>query len=345
LPAGEPPYRRSPVIERVTFDFSSHQRFAPGSDNWPTTWANDGNLYAVWGDGGGFDGTNSKGRVSLGVARINGDAMKYSGHNVWGGFGTEHPAQFEGKSYGILCVNGIFYMWVSHQPNPHLGECQLAVSRDQGATWQMSMWSFHFADQLTVPTFLNFGRNYSHSRDNYVYTYFIRPAWGPEKSATGNYGFDVHKPGRIYLARVPKDSILDRRHYEFFTGASEGTPKWSADPSGKQPVFEDANGVGWNLSVSFNAGLKRYFLATEHDATHVGKFGLFDAPEPWGPWTTVLYEDRWGSGHIEESTFYWNFPTKWLDETGTQFTLVFTGKNSNDSWNTVRGEFRTRSLK
>jgi hypothetical protein len=104
-------------------------------------------------------------------------------------------------------------------------------------------------------------------------------------------------------------------------------------------VFEDPNGVGWNVSVSYNPGLRRYFLSTEHTETHVGKLGVFDAPEPWGPWSTVSYEDTWGAGHIEVSTFYWNFTPKWLSVDGTQFTMIFTGKNTNDSWNTVVGRF------
>ena len=79
--------------------------------------------------------------------------------------------------------------------------------------------------------------------------------------------------------------------------------------------------------------------ATEHAETHAGKLGLFDGPEPWGPWTTVAYEEAWGQGHVEVSTFYWSFPAKWLSPGGARFTLVFTGKNSNDSWNTVAGRF------
>src|SRR5687767_11439891 len=90
----KPPYPPSPVIARAEFDFSTHRRLAPGSDNWPTTWADDGHLYSAWGDGGGFGGTNSKGRVLLGVARIEGDASNYTGKNVWGGFEPEQPAQF-----------------------------------------------------------------------------------------------------------------------------------------------------------------------------------------------------------------------------------------------------------
>jgi len=338
--AADAPYPHSPVIDRVEFDFTTHRRLAEGSDNWPTTWADDGHLYAAWGDGGGFGGSNSKGRVLLGVARIEGGATNYVGKNVWGGFQAEHPVQFDGKSYGLLSVDGTLYMWVSHQPNPHLGACQLASSKDHGATWQRADWSFKFDDQLTVPTFLNFGRDYAGARDGYVYSYYIHPTWGPGRSPTGPYGFDVHKPGRIYLSRVPNGAVLDRSKYEFFAELSpDGKPVWSANLMDKRPVFTDPNGVGWNLSASYNPGLRRYLLCTEHSVTHAGKPGIFDAPEPWGPWTTVAYEEDWGKGHIEVSTFYWNFNPKWLSADGMDFTMVFSGKNSNDSWNTVKGRF------
>lgn len=52
------------------------------------------------------------------------------------------------------------------------------------------------------------------------------------------------------------------------------------------------------MSVSYNAGLKRYLLITEHTETHRGNMGIFDAPHPWGPWTTVCYQEKWGEGHF-----------------------------------------------
>ncbi len=121
------PYLPSPVIGRVEFAWSTHKRLAEGSDNWPTTWADDGNLYTAWGDGGGFGGSNSAGRVTLGVARVEGDASSYTGANVWGEHQSEHPAQFGGKSYGIISVGGVLYMWVVPQPGPHLRECRIAA--------------------------------------------------------------------------------------------------------------------------------------------------------------------------------------------------------------------------
>ena len=88
------PYPPSPVIKRVAFDFETHKRRAPGSDNWAITWVGDDHQYAAWGDGGGFGGTNGDGRVSLGVARIEGPADKYRGVNVWGGKEAQNAAKF-----------------------------------------------------------------------------------------------------------------------------------------------------------------------------------------------------------------------------------------------------------
>src|SRR5688572_18709639 len=51
------PYPQSPLIKGINFHWSSHIRLASGSDNWPVTWAGDGNQYVVWSDGFGFGGT------------------------------------------------------------------------------------------------------------------------------------------------------------------------------------------------------------------------------------------------------------------------------------------------
>tara|TARA_B100000686_G_scaffold261408_1_gene274348 strand:- start:1286 stop:1456 length:171 start_codon:yes stop_codon:yes gene_type:complete len=32
------------------------------------------------------------------------------------------------------------------------------------------------------------------------------------------------------------------------------------------------------------------------DTRFEGGFGLYDAPEPWGPWTTVFFTDQWDIG-------------------------------------------------
>lgn len=338
------PYPPSPVVEGLEFDFSKHTRLAVGSDNWPTTWGEDGSLYTAWGDGGGFGGTNSRGRVSLGIARLNGDSRDLKTENIWGGLNAKNSAQFEGKSYGIVSVNKTLYLWVACQPGKHLESCRVAKSIDNGEHWMLSDWEFTFEDHLTIPTFLNFGQDYRGARDDYVYSYFVHPTWGPGPSSTGNYGFDVHRPGRVYLSRVPKDKITDRHAHEFFAGFDDGPPIWTGNIEKKLPVFQDENGVGWNLSVSYVPVVDRYLLCTEHSQTHKSQLGIFDATSPWGPWTTVCYTDSFGKDAIEQSCFYWSFPSPWLKTDG-QFTMAFTGKNSNDSWNTVPGRFQLRPTK
>jgi len=333
-PAGAqiPPYPPSPVISDMTLNWSTHNREAPGSDNWPITWADNDHQYTAWGDGGGFGGTNSEGRVSLGVARVEGSGTSYNGTNVWGGISPENPAQFNGKSYGILSVGGILYMWATTETHPHTAEVTLAYSTDHGAHWTESSVKFFNSENMTIPTFLNFGKNYAGARDGYVYSYFIH-------STLTTSSFGVSKPGRIYLSRVLNADILDKSKYEYFSGMSGNSPTWTSSLNSKKPVFEDPNGVGWNVSVSYNAGIGRYLLMTEHTKTFRGYLGLFDAPEPWGPWTTVHYTDNFGSGAIQKTAFYWNFSNKWLSSDGKDFVMVFTGIGENDSFNTVEGTF------
>jgi hypothetical protein len=95
------------VIEGIKIDWSTLEQQAQGSDNWPITWADDGHQYTSFGDGGGFGGTNQDGRVSLGVARIEGGSSNYKGINIWGGRDALNPAEFEGKSYGIISIDGV----------------------------------------------------------------------------------------------------------------------------------------------------------------------------------------------------------------------------------------------
>ncbi|MEJ1971795.1 MAG: hypothetical protein WDM96_04665 [Lacunisphaera sp.] len=80
----EPPYPPSPVIADITFDWSTHRREGQGSDNWQLTWADDGNLYGAWGDGGGF-GRHEQRRPwrasAMAASRATGG--DYRGFNVW----------------------------------------------------------------------------------------------------------------------------------------------------------------------------------------------------------------------------------------------------------------------
>ena len=338
------PYPASQVITGISFDWTSHIRLAPGSDNWAITWADDNHQYTSWGDGGGFGGTNSNGRVSLGVGRVEGMASVYTGFNVWGGFNRENPSQFPGKSRGIISIAGTLYMWRCGDASTTTAYDfqELYSSTDHGATWVFTGVRFDPAsfpgadDGFFCPTFLQFGQDYAGARDGFVYMY------APEIQTAA---FNVHTPGQITLMRVPIAGLSNPAQYQFFTGLDLAqNPLWSTNASARQPVFQDVtNGVMFT-SVSYNPGLGRYLLITNHSQFGNGNIGIYDAPEPWGPWTTVFFDPDFGTPNIEDSTFFWNFSNKWLSGSGLDFVLVFTGTNTNDSWNTVEGSFFTTGV-
>jgi hypothetical protein len=90
----------------------------------------------------------------------------------------------------------------------------------------------------------------------------------------------------------------------------------------------------------YNPALDRYFLVSDHTRTDSGNLAIFDAPKPWGPWTTVLHENGWPGSHpLSKSSNYWNFSPKWLGADGKDFVFVFTGRDSLDAWNSVPGRF------
>jgi Domain of unknown function (DUF4185) len=319
-----PPYPSSPVIEDITWHVDTHTTAAPGSDIWSATWGADGNLYTGWGDGGGFDGTNSDGRVSIGFGRIEGEPEEFVGVNVNGGKNSTHPASIEGgKPSAIISVDGTLYVWLNTQ-NDEPPDFQLAWSDDLGKTWQLSDWVFPKSGDFFPGKFLNAGKDNSAAQDEYIYSYGAKWIFtqGPEND--------------IYLMRMPKEEIKDRDAYEFFTGLDEqGNPTWSPDVDQRQPVFTDPNGVGntSQASVSYVPALDRYLLTVPHRppsqsiTAGAGQLGVFDAPHPWGPWTTVAYYDDWiGAGTGEALGYY--FPGKWMSEDGLTLWMVFSCHSS-----------------
>ncbi len=339
-----PVHPPSPVIAGIEFDFGSRREYAPGSDNWAVTWASDDHQYAVWGDGGGFGGTNENGRVSLGVARLEGPFEAVTGVNVWGGKNAERPARFTGKSVGIVAVDGRLYMWRNGDASNKSAFrfSRLYVSRDHARNWQSTSVEFDWrgtnaAKRLFAPTFLQFGRAYANARDDYVYVY------APEAFFQH---WEVQYPGEISLMRVPRGRIARPGAYRFFAGFDDsGEPRWTPDIAARKPVFSDpANGV-MRASVGYNPGIGRYLLTVQQVSrfrSRNGHIGIYDAPEPWGPWTTVLFENAWQTGlQAGEKTVLWNFSNKWLSPDGRDFVLVYTGPSA-DNLGMIRGSFTLR---
>ena len=123
----------------------------------------------------------------------------------------------------------------------------------------------------------------------------------------------------IVMARVKKDRIREQAAYEFFSGLDgNGKPSWTAEIDGRRPVFEFA-GHCQRVDAVYNPLLKRYLLAVGYN--HLGGWGLYDAPDPWGPWTTAFHTDYWGLG----GTHGYRLPSKWIGPDPREMTLLFSG--------------------
>ncbi|MHC4229110.1 MAG: serine hydrolase, partial [Planctomycetota bacterium] len=307
---GRAPYPPSPVIKGIEWaPVETIIRRASGSDNWPTTWADDGNLYSAYGDGWGFEPKTKK-KLSLGIVKIVGAPTDFQGLNVRTETGERIGQGANGaKASGMLMVDGVLYMLVRNT-----GNAQVAWSVDHGKSWDWCDWKFQAG--FGAPAFLNFGKDYAGARDRFVYIY----------SHNAETAYDP--ADEMVMARVPKSEIKNRSAYEFFKGLDDsGRPVWTKNIRRRGAVFTNP-GNCYRSQVSYNAGLNRYLwcqvLPTSKHPQGMrfqGGFGIYDAPEPWGPWTTVFYTEEWDVGPGETNSF----PTKWMSNDGRTCHLVFSG--------------------
>jgi CubicO group peptidase (beta-lactamase class C family) len=300
------PVPPSPVIKQVRWAAKETiVRKAKGSDNWPVTWGDDDALYTAYGDGNGFE-PFVKEKLSLGLARVTGVPPDFQGVNLRApSIEARGDGQRGRKASGLLMVEGVLYLWARNA-----GNSQLAWSADRGATWTWADW--RFTRSFGCPTFLNFGKNYAGARDEFVYVY--------SHDADSAY----ERADRFVLARAPKDRVRDRAAYEFFVKRDgRGQPIWSADIVRRGAVFTNP-GNCYRSHVSYNAGLGRYLwcqINRGNDTRFVGGFAIYDAPQPWGPWTTAFCTGQWDVGPGESSSL----PTKWMSADGRTVYLVFSG--------------------
>ena len=69
-------------------------------------------------------------------------------------------------------------------------------------------------------------------------------------------------------------------------------------------------------------------------ANRVDHLGVFDASEPWGPWTTVAYYSDWGNYGNREALQY-GTSTKWISADGTSVWVTYSSTGDMDSFNLV----------
>lgn len=126
------------------------------------------------------------------------------------------------------------------------------------------------------------------------------PATANSGSATGPTTTS-NSGASTYLARVPRWHVLERNAYRYFAGLDgRGRPIWNADQRKMQPIFTDRNpprpGCNGLCNMAspledavYDPGIRRYIATAQ--GQYVGQTSFYDAPHPWGPWTTVSYDN------------------------------------------------------
>lgn len=307
------PYPKSEKITEIHWaPVSSIVRLAEGSDNFPITWAQDNYLYTAYGDGYGFE-PHLPQKLGLGFAKIRGMPGDVAGENIRSDAENLGSGVHGQKASGLLAIEDSIYMWVRNADRGM--QSRLARSNDGQKTWTWCNWQFSEFGHIA---FVNYGKNYHGARNEYVYM------------VTHDNPSAYEMADHFVLMRVSKDKLMDRDPYEFYHGLDDsGSPLWTNDVNQRAPVFANPKKCG-RSSISYNAGIGRYLWwqqTSRTDSTDTrfhGGLGIFEAPEPWGPWRTVYSTAQWDVGPGELGCF----PTKWMSEDGKTIHLVFSGDDS-----------------
>jgi hypothetical protein len=304
LYSADAPNPPSPLIQRIEFGPKNQiSRAAEGSDNWPVTWGDDDRLYTAYGDGFGFE-PHVKHKLSLGLAAIVGEPPLFTGINLRTPSGEKTGDGPKGiKASGLLMADGILFMLVRNTDNNGNG-ARLVWSDDRGLQWQDG-YAFH--PEFGCPTFLNSGPNHIDAKDTYVYVYSQK---GPNAYTTYDH---------VVLARAKKQELKDPRAWQFFTGVNvPNGASWSTDPEALAPVLTFEKHC-FRLDAVYIESINRYLLLMAHN--YNSGWSIFDAPTPWGPWTTAFHTTRWDVPGVHG----YRLPIKWFNHDNFSFYLLFSG--------------------
>jgi hypothetical protein len=327
----QPPYPRSPVIESI--DWAAKEtiiRRAVDGDNWPVTWADDDAIYTTWGDGTGFEPKVER-KLSCGFARVTGPPNAFTGTNIRSPQEQLGDGRAGKKAWGILSVSGILYVWFGHADNRGAA-AQLAWSEDRGRRWKLADWRL---DQFGLVGFVNFGKDFEGSRDDYVYAYSHD---GPRADTPAD---------RFILMRAHRSGLTRRANWMFYAGLdARGAPRWTSRIDERAAVFTNPDSC-LRSAMTYCAPLRRYLWWQQTpqpqghpdrgDTRFEGGFHIYDAPEPWGPWSSAYSTRSWDVGPGEHG----DFPAKWMSDNGGVLHLVFSG---DDSFSVRRANVRRKRV-
>jgi hypothetical protein len=356
---GDPAYCPSSLIKSMTWNWTTAFNQQNGSDLWSVTWGSNGNVFAFFGDGGGFGGSDQNGRTSFGIAEIDGLTPLNSGNvasntaNLFGGYqpgmaaGQSNYSALNGKASSIIAVGadlysiaGIYRSTDSGGPSNVPNHQEIAYSTSSGTSWTDNFWLF--CSDSSEPSgfcpasFINFGRGNAGARDGYVYIMGTTEAnWFSNAALPG--------PAYTYLARVPNAQLLTQTAYEVFTGFdSSGSPTWGQLYSGAQsngdpiyvsttvmqPIFTDhgPRPIGIGQAV-YNPTLGRYIAVGQGS---IAQAAFYESVNPWGPWYNIAYYNTnsdgsggWGNMGMAGSSLGIHFVNAWTSSDGLTMWATF----------------------
>ena len=291
-------------------------------DTFPMTWADDGEIYTsagdpLWGET----------RSGLDIEKFSGGPADYKitkvhSMNDYLGWGGDGP-----KPSGMICVDGVLYyafqnMLRTRRPahglaSQHGSDAQIIYSTNKGAFWVPALGNIPApmfpGHKFGGPAFVNFGQNNAGARDQYVY------AVSTDQWDNGS---------NLRLGRVPAGDIMRREAWEWvcaFTPSCD--PAWSPELDESIPVLSSHRYVSLPDMV-YLAGIGRYLLLTwrlheDFSPDHGTDLIIYEAPEPWGPFSLVHFEEYWEGK--ETNPYCPRLPLKWMAPDGVTGWLQFSG--------------------
>jgi hypothetical protein len=273
-------------------------------DTWDPFRADDNNFYAFNCDGRGF-GPNP---MNLAFNKLSGQGPDtFVGTQVnpmaeYGKAGQKEPDNATWKACGQECFDGVFYAFVSrntygsdsHDPltRQTAVNSSLIKSTDRGLTWTPSaqqnydrpMWP---GGSFGAPFFVHYDRNGGQAEPDgageYVYACSTNGFW--------NDG-DTLILGRVLRTQL---SRLNSADWEYLSGRDpSATAIWSRSIDRAIPILDRPARCG-QTPITFVRELGVYLLVSWYNTETMTRwfepnrmrYDFYQAPHPWGPWTSA----------------------------------------------------------